>query len=130
MGLSYFNKYSENFNESSESRNSPVEVWKDILTYSSSLHGNWLLSKHIFYNYILPTAKKDPVKFAGWIREMVKKSGTKIKSRSEFIAAINSLRRTKGKNDNTTEIKKALYYLLNSGLEEPSYASKALNNSA
>ena len=129
MGLSYFNKYSENFNGNFKSRNNPEEVWKDFLTYSSSLHGNWLLSKHVFYNYILPTAEKDPVKFARWIREMVKRSGTKIKFRSEFVEAINSLRKIKGRN-NTNEIKKALYYLLNSGLEEPAYASKALRNSA
>lgn len=123
MGLRYFTNNSKSFNL----RNNPVDAWVDILNYSSNLPGNWMLSKHIFYTCIVPTAEKNPALFAKWIREMVRKSGTKIKSRSEFLEAINNLRKIKGKTHND-EVKKALYYLLDSGLEEPTYAQRALNN--
>jgi len=128
MGLRYFNNYSKNLKKDYYSRNNPIDVWRDIFNYSANLPGNWLFSKHIFYSYILPTAEKNPAKFAKWIRAMVKKSGIKIKSNSEFVEALNHLSRIKGKDDRS-EIKKALYYLLDSGLEEPEYAQQALLNS-
>ncbi|HSA07161.1 MAG TPA: hypothetical protein P5556_08265 [Candidatus Gastranaerophilales bacterium] len=125
MALSYFMRYSTKFIPDLKSRNNPIDVWKDFLTYSSNLNGNWLYSKQIFYSYILPTAEKNPVQFAKWIKKMVKKSGIKIKSKSEFIEAIKYLSGIKGKNERQ-DIKKALYSLLNSGLEEPTYALNAL----
>lgn len=127
MGLYCFDSYSKNFKASAISRNNPIEVWKDILNYSTNLHGNWMLSRHIFYAYIVPTAERNPAQFAEWIKEMVKKSGVKIKSKSEFFLAINYLSKINN-SSNKDDIKKALYYLLDSGLEEPVYALHALNN--
>jgi len=130
MGLGYFDGFNKNFgsfSENFESRNNPIDVWKDMLTYSSNLNGNWLLSKQVFYNCIVPTAEKNPALFARWIRIMVKKSGKKIKSRSDFLAAINYLRKIKN-SKNHREIKRILYSLLDSGLEEPTYAFNALGN--
>lgn len=129
MMFSYFTENSKNFSENFEPRSNSLEVWKDLLTYSSNLSGNWYLSQQIFYNSIVPTAEKDPVKFAKWIKDMVKKSGIKIKSQSEFREAIIYLKKIKGKNDKN-EIKKALYYLMESGLEQPIYALKALRNNS
>jgi len=125
MGSGYFNR--DNFSENFEYRNNPIDLWKDMLTYSANLNGNWLLSKHVFYNRIVPTAEKNPALFARWIRIMVKRSGIKIKTRSEFLEAIKYLRKIKHSR-NHREIKRILYSLLDSGLEEPSYALKALGN--
>ncbi len=108
-------------------RNNPIDTWVDILNYSSNLHGNWMFSKHIFYTCIVPTAEKNPALFAKWIREMVKKSGTRIKYRSEFLNAIKHLRKINGKVKRE-DIKQTLYYLLESGLDEPTYARRALDN--
>lgn len=127
MGLSYINKQSESFNTRTECRNNPIDVWKDILSYSSNLNGNWMFSKEIFYNRLVPTAEKNPELFARWIRIMVKKSGVKIKSRSEYLEALKYLRSIKNKNARN-KIRKVLYTLLNSGLEEPSYISRILDN--
>jgi hypothetical protein len=125
MGLSYLNKQSNNFNKDLECRNNPVDVWKDILSYSSNLNGNWMFSKEIFYNRLVPTAEKNPELFARWIRVMVKKSGVKIKSRSEYMEALKYLRRIKNKNARN-KIRQVLYTLLNSGLEEPSSINRVL----
>ena len=127
MALNYFTKTYKNLSKDFEPRNNPVDLWKDLFTYSSNLNGNWLLSKRIFYDCIVPTAEKNPLQFAKWVKKMVEKSGMKIKSRAEFIEAINYLRKIKNTNNNE-EVKIALYYLLDSGLEEPTYALRALNN--
>ena len=110
-----------------EPRNKSVDLWKDIQTYSSNLAGNWMLSKHIFYFCIVPTAEKNPEMFAKWIKEMVDKSGVKIKAKSEFIEGINYLTNNSGKK-NRSGIRRALYHLFRSGLEESIYASRALQN--
>lgn len=120
MGWHQFNDCSQDY------QNNPIELWKDLLNYSSNLRGNWMFSKHIFYTRILPLAEKDPEIFAKWVRDMVKKSGTKIKSKSEFFEAIKYLRKLKG-NSSKNEVKRALYYLLNSGLDEPTHALRALD---
>ena len=125
MDLDYFNNYSGNF----KSRNNPIDLWKDMLTYSSNLNGNWLLSKQVFYNCIVPTAEKDPVLFAKWINKMVKKSGVKIKSRADFLEAINYLRKSKHPR-NHDEIKRVLYYLLESGLEALPEVQRLVNQPA
>ncbi|OGI02046.1 MAG: hypothetical protein A2Y25_04100 [Candidatus Melainabacteria bacterium GWF2_37_15] len=112
-----------------EPRNNSIDLWRDILTYSVNLSGNWMLSKQVFYVCIAPTAEKNPARFAAWIMEMVNKSDIKIKSRAEFIEAIDYLRKLDGKTDKSG-IKKALYHLFQSGLAESLYASRALKNSA
>lgn len=104
-------------NSNIEPRDNSKELWMDILSYSSNLPGNWLLSKQIFYFYIVPTAEKNPARFARWIEEMVVTSGIKIKSRSEFTDAINYLRKLDGKTDKSG-VRQALYYLFDSGLGE------------
>lgn len=129
MAFSYFTGNSENFSENFEPRNNSLDVWKDLLTYSSNLPGNWHLSQRIFYNCIVPTAEKDPARFAQWVKEMVKQSGIKIKSQSEFKEALIHLNNSQH-TENKNEIKKALYYLLDSGLEQPIYALKALRNNS
>ena len=106
-----------------------MDLWRDILTYSVNLSGNWMLSKQVFYVCIAPTAEKNPAKFAKWIKEMVNKSDIKIKSRAEFIEAINSLRKLNGKTDKSS-VRRAIYQLFQSGLVESLYASRALRNSA
>ncbi|NLF84413.1 MAG: hypothetical protein GX568_10615 [Candidatus Gastranaerophilales bacterium] len=127
MGLSYINKQSEKFNTIKECRDNPIDVWKDILSYSSNLNGNWMFSKEIFYNRLVPTAEKNPELFARWIRIMVKKSGVKIKSRSEYLEALKYLRSIKNRNARN-KIRRILYTLLNSGIEEPSCISRILGH--
>jgi hypothetical protein len=129
MKSNYFIGYSNDFNADFEARDNYLDVWKDVLLYSSSLHGNWLLSRQVFYESMVPTAEKDPAKFANWISKMVKTSGLKIKSRAGFLRALVYLRRLKRSTDKD-EIKKALFNLFDSGLNEPLYAIKALNNQA
>ncbi len=129
MKSNNFAKNYQYFDNNIEPRNNSKELWTDILTYSSNLTGNWLLSKHIFYNSIVPTAEKNPAMFARWVKEMVKKSGIKIKSRAEFVEAMNHLRKLNGKRDKTG-IRQALYHLFDAGLDESAYANRALKNSA
>src|SRR6056297_973730 len=99
MGSSYFDNCSGGFDKNLNCRNNHIDVWTDLFNYSSNLNGNWMRSRQIFYDYILPTAEEDPVQFAKWIRKMVKQSGLKIKSRSEFINSIKSLRNIKNNKD-------------------------------
>ncbi len=128
MGILYLkNSDSGSLKKEFRSRNNPIDTWVDILNYSSNLHGNWLLSKHIFYTCIVPTAERNPALFARWIKEIVQKSGVKLKSQSEFIDAINILSNLNGRTD-SSKIKKALYYLFDSGLQEPGCVETALNN--
>lgn len=93
------------------------KIWNDIINYSLNLNGNWLFSRHIFYFNIIPTVEKDPAGFAEWVREMVKKSGIRLKSRSGFAKAINLLKKLNAREDKRG-IGIALYYLFESGLEE------------
>lgn len=129
MKSSSFIKNYNVFNNNIEPRNSSIELWRDILNYSSNLPGNWLLSKHIFYSNIVPTAERSPAKFALWIKEMVKKSGVKIKARSEFIKAINYLIKLEGKADRSG-VKRALYHLFESGISDSACSNPILRNSA
>jgi hypothetical protein len=119
--------YYYNHNESFESRDNFVDAWKDIMSYASNLKGNWPLSQLIFYNCIVPTAEKNPEQFAGWIHEMVRKSNIKIKSRALYLSAIRCMKKLKGKRS-STGIKKALYDLLESGLEESIITLKPVKN--
>lgn len=129
MKQSNFAKNYQYFSNDIGPRNSCKDLWNDILTYSLNLNGNWLLSKQVFYHSIAPTAEKNPAKFAGWIKKMVKKSGVRIKSRAEFFHAIDYLTRLEGKRDETG-VRQALYHLFESGLDESVYANIALRNSA
>lgn len=129
MRSSNFEKNYLSFNHETEPRNSCKDVWKDILTYSSNLNGNWLLSKDVFYSSIVPTAEKNPAKFAEWMKKMVKKSGVRIKSRAEFLKAINYLSRHQGRSEQLG-VRQALYHLFEAGLDESVYSYMALKNSA
>ena len=113
------------FDNMSEVRDNCFDVWNDVLLYSSNLNGNWVLSREVFYRNMVPTAEKDPAKFARWINRLVKTSGIKIKSRAGFIRALNYLRKL-NKTSDDADIKKALFNLFEAGLNEPLYASKAL----
>jgi len=108
-----------------EEKDSYLDVWKDVLKYSSNLNGNWGVSMQVFYEKMVPAAQKDPAKFARWMHRLVKKSGLKIKSRAGFIRALLLLRKLKRKS-NKSSIKKALFNLFEAGLNEPAYAKKAL----
>lgn len=125
MNSNYFIGYSGNFDNNFEVRDNYLDVWKDVLLYSSCLNGNWVISRRVFYESIVPTAEKSPAVFARWINKLVKTSGLKIKSRSGFLQALKNLRKFHKKN-NRSDIKKVLFGLLESGLNEPSYAIKAL----
>jgi len=127
MKSNYFIGYSNDFNSKFEERDNYLDVWKDVLLYSSSLNGNWGVSRQVFYDSMVPTAEKDPAKFARWINELVKSSGIKIKSRAGFLKSLNYLRKLQ-KNNNKNEIKKALFSLFEAGLNEPLYALKAIKN--
>jgi len=129
MKSNYFIGYGNDFNSNFEERDNCLDVWKDVLLYSSNLHGNWGVSRQVFYKSMVPTAEKDPAKFARWINELVKTSGIKIKSRAGFLRALNYLRKLQKSNDKN-EIKKALFSLFEAGLNEPNYALKALKNQA
>jgi len=109
-----------------EIRDNYLDVWNDILLYASNINGNWLFSQQIFYETMVPTAEKNPARFARWINEMVKTSGVKIKSRAGFIKSLNYLRKIKRKNKNN--IKMALFEMLESGLNQPLYALRAIKN--
>jgi len=111
-----------------EEKDNYIDVWKDVLTYSSNLNGNWGISMQVFYESMVPTAQKDPAKFARCMHRMVKSSGLKIKSRAGFIKALLYLRKLKRKT-NKNGIKKALFNLFEAGLSEPVYALKALGES-
>lgn len=126
MKSNYFVGYS-NSNEDFEARDNYLDVWKDVLLYSSNLNGNWLLSRQVFYESMVPTAERDPAAFARWINGLVRASGIKIKSRGGFLRALVYLRRLR-KNTDKNDIKKALFSLFESGLNEPTYALKALKN--
>ncbi|MEI8388978.1 MAG: hypothetical protein WCG23_03725 [bacterium] len=128
MKSNYFIGYSNDFNSNFEEKDNYLDVWKDVLIYSSNLQGNWGVSRQVFYESMVPTAEKDPAKFARWINELVKSSGIKIKSRAGFLKSLNYLRKLQKKN-NKNEIKKALFSLFEAGLNEPLYALKALKNS-
>ncbi len=119
--------YSDEFNKNFEERDNDLDVWKDVFIYSSNLNGNWNISMQIFYKSIVPTAKKDPAKYARWINRLVRASGIKIKSRAGFLKALYYLRKLK-KHNNKKYIKKALFSLFEAGLNEPLYALKAINN--
>ena len=127
MDSNYFIGYSNDFNSNFEERDNYLDVCKDVLLYSSNLNGNWGVSMQVFYKNMVPTAEKDPAKFARWINELVKSSGVKIKSRAGFLKALNYLRKLQ-KSNNKKDIKKALFSLFEAGLNEPLYALKALNN--
>lgn len=116
------------FDKNSEVRDNCLDVWNDVLLYSSNLNGNWALSREVFYRHMVPTAEKNPVMFARWMNKLVKSSGLKIKSRAGFVKALDYLRKVKRKN--TIGVKKALFILFEAGLSEPLYAIKALNNKA
>ncbi len=124
-----FGKNYKYFSNSIGPRNNRRDLWIDILTYSSNMTGNWLLSKQIFYTSILPTAERNPVLFAEWVKEMVEKSGIKIKSKAEFLEALDYLKKFNGKTDKMG-IRQALYHLFEAGLGESEYANRALVNSA
>jgi len=124
-----FGKNYKNLSNSIGPRSNRRDLWIDILTYSSNMTGNWLLSKQIFYTSILPTAERNPVLFAQWVHEMVEKSGIKIKSKAEFIEALDYLGKFDGRI-NKIGIRKALYHLFQAGLGESEYANRALANSA
>lgn len=126
MNSNYFIGYSNDFYSDFEARDNYLDVWKDVLVYSSNLKGNWITSQQVFYESMVPTAEKDPALFARWIKELVKSSGIKIKSRAGFLKSLDYLRKLqKNKKRN---VKKALFSLFESGLNEPLYAIKALNN--
>lgn len=127
MGSDYFAGYSENFNGNFEAKDNYMEVWNDVFLYSSNLNGNWIKSRQVFYESMVPTAEKNPSKFARQIHELVKASGLKIKSRAGFIRALNYLRKIHKKNKRN-EIKKALFSLFEAGLNEPLYALKAIKH--
>ena len=129
MKSNYFIGYGNDFNSNFEERDNCLDVWKDVLLYSSSLHGNWGVSRQVFYKSMVPTAEKDPAKFARWMNELVKTSGIKIKSRAGFLRSLNYLRKSQ-KNNDKNEIKKALFSLFEAGLNEPLYALKAIKNQA
>lgn len=129
MSSNYFVGNSFDFNSKFEERDNCLDVWKDVLLYSSSLKGNWLISRQVFYKSMVPTAVKHPVKFARWINELVKTSGLKIKSRAGFLRSLNYLRKMKN-NTNENDVQKVLFNLFEAGLNEPLYAIKALNNQA
>ena len=116
------------FDDMSKIRDNCFDAWNDVLLYSSNLKGNWGVSREVFYKYMVPTAEKDPAKFARWMNRLVKTSGVKIKSRAGFIKALNYLRKL-NKNSDNADIKKALFSLFEAGLNEPLYASKALKAS-
>ena len=129
MESNYFIGYSNDFNSNFEERDNCLDVWKDVLLYSSNLHGNWGVSRQVFYKSMVPTAEKNPAKFARWINELVKSSGIKIKSRAGFLKSLNYLRKLQ-KNANKGDIQKALFSLFEAGLNEPHYALKAIKNQA
>ncbi|OGH96107.1 MAG: hypothetical protein A2039_07800 [Candidatus Melainabacteria bacterium GWA2_34_9] len=127
MKSNYFIGYGNDFNSNFEERDNCLDVWKDVLLYSSSLHGNWGVSRQVFYKSMVPTAEKDPAKFARWMNGLVKSSGIKIKSRAGFLRSLNYLRKLQ-KNANKDDIQKALFSLFEAGLNEPLYALKAIKN--
>lgn len=129
MNSNSFVGHSFDFNSDFEERDNCLDVWKDVLLYSSSLKGNWLISRQVFYKSMVPTAVKHPAKFARWINGLVKTSGIKIKSRAGFLESLNYLRKmTKDTSEN--DVQKVLFNLFEAGLNEPLYAIKALNNQA
>jgi len=105
-------------------RENSLDVWLDLFLYAQNLSGNWMTSREIFFNCIVPTAERNPQLFAKWVNSMVRVSGLKIKHRSAFYGSLSTLRKFKGKND--YEVRKALTNLIASGLEEPDYAKNAL----
>ena len=127
MESNYFIGYSNDFNSNFEERDNYLDVWKDVLLYSSNLNGNWGVSRQVFYESMVPTAEKNPAKFARWINVLVKTSGIKIKSRAGFLKSLNYLRKLQ-KHATKDDIQKALFNLFEAGLNEPLYALKALKN--
>ncbi len=123
MNSSYFIGNSDSF----EVRDNYRDVWQDILLYATNINGNWLFSRQVFYENMVPTAENNPAKFARWINELVKTSGVKIKSRAGFIKSLNYLRKIK--RSNRDNVKKALFDLLEAGLDQPLYALRALKKS-
>lgn len=118
--------FDENF--STNARNNHLDLWSDFLSYAENLNCNWLVSQDIFRNSIVPTAQKDPMLFARWVRTMVKSSGRKIKSRTIFAKSLKILRKFKNQNaSNNSELSIVITELLEAGLKEPSYAKLAIN---
>ena len=123
--------YGENFHHSSLnediSNETYLDLWSDIFEYAKNLNGNWFVSQEIFRKKIVPTAEKDPLKFAKLINNMVKLSGVRIKSRQMYAKSLRFMRRFKSlKNVSTLDLSKALTDMLNAGINDPSFSQRAL----
>lgn len=108
-------------------RENHVDVWSDFLQYAENLNGNWLVSQEIFNKNIVPTAEKSPEKFAKWVNEMVKISGTEIKSKKLYSKAMRFIMTYRlFKSFNKKSLSCAITELLESGLKDINYAQKAI----
>ena len=108
--------------------NGYIQAWNDVFAYADNLQFNWLVSKEIFNNRILPKAIENPELYAIYIDDMVKTSGKKLKRPGTLKKAIRILKRIKiAKRRGEKLLRSALVELFSSGIEEPDFAKTALH---
>jgi hypothetical protein len=104
-----------------------LELWSDIFEYAKNLNGNWFVSQEIFRKKLVPTAEKDPLKFAKWVNDMVKVSGVRIKSRNMYAKSLRFIRRFRSlKRVSQLDLSKAVTAILESGISDPSFSQRAI----
>lgn len=111
-----------------EANETYFQAWDDVFAYADNLRCNWLVSKEIFNNRILPKAIENPEQYANLINDMVITSGKKLKRPGTLKKALRILRKIKiVKRRGEKILRTTLVELFSCGIEEPECAKMALN---